>query len=129
MDLNNLPQGANLGGLPAQSGKEQQKTDWYGRISSHLTQDARERLNRVKMVMPQRAEQASEILFRYINTQANPNARIDDNTVVSLLDRISQQEQPATKLTFSRKHGYDMDDDEIDLPSKKIEESDDDFFD
>ncbi|GMM52859.1 Sdd2 protein [Starmerella bacillaris] len=98
-------------------------------LSQILQQDARERLNRIRIVNSERAEKVEQLLMRLAQS-GQLQGRISDPDLVHLLNKMSQQEQQSSKLVFSRR-GNDFSDEEGDVISSKDakDESDDDFFD
>ena len=98
-------------------------------LSQILQQDARERLNRIRIVNSERAEKVEQLLMRLAQS-GQLQGRISDPDLVHLLNKVSQQEQQSSKLVFSRR-GNDFSDEEGDVISSKDakDESDDDFFD
>lgn len=94
-------------------------------ISQILTQSARERLNRVKIVNPERATQVQQMIVKVAQSGQLPG-KIDEPQLISLLEGLSKREQ-SSKLVFKR-HDYDDEDDVI-QESHKHESDSDDFFD
>lgn len=96
-------------------------------LSQILAQDARERLNRIRIVNPARAEQVSEMLVGLAQT-GQLRGRVSDADLVVLLEKISGHDQPATRLVFSRKQGFEDDEDKP-FEEQQAESDPDDFFD
>lgn len=93
-----------------------------------LTQDARERLNRIRIVKPERASQAEQLIISMAQT-GQLQQRVDEPSLVKLLDQLTQHQEPTNRLKFSRRES-DSEEDELEQPSNQAnEDSDDDFFD
>lgn len=93
-----------------------------------LTQDARERLNRIRIVKPDRASQAEQLIISMAQT-GQIQQRVDEPSLVKLLDQLTQHQEPTNRLKFSRRES-DSEEDELEQPSNQAnEDSDDDFFD
>lgn len=93
-----------------------------------LTQDARERLNRIRIVKPDRASQAEQLIISMAQT-GQIQQRVDEPSLVKLLDQLTQHQEPTNRLKFSRRES-DSEEDELEQPTNQAnEDSDDDFFD
>ncbi|KAG7661004.1 uncharacterized protein J8A68_005524 [[Candida] subhashii] len=81
---------------------------------------ARERLSRVRMVRPDRAQSVEQYILK-LYSMGQINRKLVEKDIVEILDGISRDssQQQTTKITYNRKH-IAVDDDEDD---------DDDFFD
>lgn len=79
---------------------------------------ARERLSRVRMVRPDRAQAVEQYILK-LYSMGQINRKLAENDIVELLDSISRDSslKQTTKITYNRKHIADDDDE------------DDDFFD
>lgn len=125
---------ARLNDLKTESNPEQteqtkqQEEMRHSVLSQVLTPEARERLSRVAMVRPERAQQAEEILLR-MATSGQLRGKVDEPQLVDLLERISGATQQPQKVTVLRRND-DSDDDLIVQPqSNNAADDDDDFFD
>lgn len=125
-----------MSGEAKQPSKEQQEAQARaqeeavtGIIAQVCTPAARERLARIGLVRPDRAKAVQELLVR-LATSGQLQHRIEENELVSLLDRVSEPQ--ANKLIFSHRP---RDDDELELPEEPSKNQaagnaeDDDFFD
>ncbi|CAN6664430.1 hypothetical protein TRVA0_036S00166 [Trichomonascus vanleenenianus] len=95
-----------------------------------LSPQARERLSRIRIVRPQRAQSVEDLLIRMARS-GQIRQKVSEEELVSLLDQISQQEQRTsqTKVVFTRRN--DDDDDDYGKPHKDshADSDEDDFFD
>lgn len=84
-----------------------------------LTNEARERLSRVKIVRPDRAQAVENYIIK-IYSMGQIHQKLGEKDIVQILDGLSRdsQQKQQTKITFNRKN-IAADDDE----------DDDDFFD
>eukprot|EP01096_Ripella_sp_DP13-Kostka_P005948 TRINITY_DN2085_c0_g1_i1.p1 TRINITY_DN2085_c0_g1~~TRINITY_DN2085_c0_g1_i1.p1 ORF type:complete len:132 (-),score=55.97 TRINITY_DN2085_c0_g1_i1:59-418(-) len=73
-----------------------------------LLPEARERLARVRLVKPERADQVEAYLIQA--AQANKlTGRVDENTLINLLNDVSQSSKK-TSIKFARRHEEEDDD-------------------
>ncbi|EMG48830.1 hypothetical protein G210_0536 [Candida maltosa Xu316] len=88
-----------------------------------LETEARERLSRVRIVRPDRAQAVENYILK-LYQMGQIRQKLTEKDVVQILDGISRdtQQKQQTKITFDRKNTVDFDDDDGD-------EDDDDFFD
>ncbi|CAK9437012.1 uncharacterized protein LODBEIA_P14830 [Lodderomyces beijingensis] len=110
----------NAGGDSSGSGAaQQQSAAAAGILNQILETEARERLSRVRMVRPDRAEAVESYIIRLFST-GQINKKLSERDIVEMLDGISRdtQSKKQTKIVYDRKH-VDVDD----------EDDDDDFFD
>lgn len=84
-----------------------------------LTNEARERLSRVKIVRPDRAQAVENYIIK-LYSMGQIHQKLGEKDIVQILDGLSRdsQQKQQTKITFNRKN-IAADDDE----------DDDDFFD
>lgn len=83
-----------------------------------LTNEARERLSRVKIVRPDRAQAVENYIIK-LYSMGQIHQKLGEKDIVQILDGLSRdsQQKQQTKITFNRKNIADDDED------------DDDFFD
>lgn len=93
-----------------------------------LTQDARERLNRIRIVKPDRASQAEQLIISMAQT-GQLQQRVDEPSLVKLLDQLTQHQEPSSRLKFSRKESDSEEDEPEQQSNQPNDDSDDDFFD
>ncbi|ABN67521.1 predicted protein [Scheffersomyces stipitis CBS 6054] len=91
-------------------------------LSRVLEPSARERLSRVRMVRPERAQQVEQYILRLFQT-GSINRKLSEKDIVEILDGISRDsnKQASTKIIYDRKQNTIDDEEE--------EEEEDDFFD
>ncbi|EGW33984.1 uncharacterized protein SPAPADRAFT_59393 [Spathaspora passalidarum NRRL Y-27907] len=78
-----------------------------------LDTHARERLNRVKMVRPDRAQAVEQYILK-LYSMGQLQRKLGEDEVVEILDGISRDssQKAQTKITYNRKHVDDDDDDD-----------------
>lgn len=96
----------------ASSGADEQK---FTLLSQVLEPSARERLSRVRIVRPDRAEQVEQYLIKLIQ-MGSVSRKLGENDIVEILESLSRDEKKQSKIVYERR-GSEVDDD------------DDDFFD
>ncbi|CAI5756062.1 unnamed protein product [Candida verbasci] len=86
-----------------------------------LETEARERLSRVRIVRPDRAQSVENYILK-LYQMGQINRKLQEKDVVEILDGISRDEKQKqqSKIVYNRKHTDDYDDDDDDV---------DDFFD
>ncbi|RCK59131.1 Uncharacterized protein C23C4.09c [Candida viswanathii] len=91
-----------------------------------LETEARERLSRVKIVRPDRAQAVENYILK-LYSMGQIRQKLTEKDVVQILDGISRdtQQKQQTKITFDRKNVVDDDDDDLGAGG----DDDDDFFD
>ncbi|ODV97435.1 hypothetical protein PACTADRAFT_38743 [Pachysolen tannophilus NRRL Y-2460] len=96
--------------------KENQRSSILSQI---LEPEARERLSRVKLVRPERAQVVEEYLTKLVR-MGQLRRKMGEDELVSLLDNLSrdQQSKMDTKIVFDRRQ----------LAGESDDESEDDFF-
>ena len=80
-------------------------------LSTFLTPAAKERLDRIALVKPEKAVAVSQM----INSMAQRGAlteKITDERIKGMLNSVTGNERPTTKVTIQRKRYGDEDDDE-----------------
>lgn len=101
---------AELQKTSAPSGQDEQK---FSVLSQVLEPSARERLARVRIVRPERAEQVEQYLVKMIS-MGSITRKLGENDIVELLDSLSRDEKKQSKIVFDRRHDDDDDDDFFD---------------
>merc|ERR1712080_314720 len=103
----------NTGQAPAaDSRKDDVKTSMLAQV---LEPSARERLSRVRIVRPDRADAVEQYIVKLASTGAI-SRKLAELDVVDILDRLSRDEKKtATKIVFDRKNTIDAEDDEDDF--------------
>lgn len=101
---------AELQKSSAPSGQEEQKISVLSQV---LEPSARERLARVRIVRPERADQVEQYLVRMIS-MGSITRKLGENDIVELLDSLSRDEKKQSKIVFNRRHDDDDDDDFFD---------------
>lgn len=81
-------------------------------LSQILEPSARERLSRVRIVRPDRAEQVEQYLVKMASSGALTR-KVGEKDVVDILDSFSRGEKKQTKIVFDRKETEDDDDDDF----------------
>ncbi|KAK6895328.1 hypothetical protein K6H09_001656 [Candida tropicalis] len=109
----------NGGSNPQQSANDSMAASVLGRV---LETEARERLSRVRIVRPDRAQAVENYILK-LYSMGQIRQKLTEKDVVQILDGISRdtQQKQQTKITFDRKNVLDDDDD--------LGDDDDDFFD
>ncbi|KAK6872698.1 hypothetical protein K6H11_002764 [Candida tropicalis] len=109
----------NGGSNPQQSANNSMAASVLGRV---LETEARERLSRVRIVRPDRAQAVENYILK-LYSMGQIRQKLTEKDVVQILDGISRdtQQKQQTKITFDRKNVLDDDDD--------LGDDDDDFFD
>lgn len=81
-----------------------------------LTNEARERLSRVKIVRPDRAQAVENYIIK-LYSMGQIHQKLGEKDIVQILDGLSRdsQQKQQTKITFNRKNiaGDDEDDDDF----------------
>ncbi|MCP8717229.1 MAG: DNA-binding protein [Asgard group archaeon] len=109
----------NGGSNPQQLANDSMAASVLGRV---LETEARERLSRVRIVRPDRAQAVENYILK-LYSMGQIRQKLTEKDVVQILDGISRdtQQKQQTKITFDRKNVLDDDDD--------LGDDDDDFFD
>lgn len=94
-----------------QSAKAQ--TPQSASLSTILDNNARERLSRVRIVRPDRADAVEQYIMKLISMNAI-SRKLNEQDVVDILQNLSKDEKSATKIIFDRKNNDDDDDDFFD---------------
>lgn len=81
-------------------------------LSQLLEPSARERLSRVRIVRPDRAEQVEQYLVKMASSGAL-NRRVGEKDIVEILDSLSRDEKKQTKIVFDRRVAEDDDEDDF----------------
>lgn len=110
----------NGGSNPQQLANDSMAASVLGRV---LETEARERLSRVRIVRPDRAQAVENYILK-LYSMGQIRQKLTEKDVVQILDGISRdtQQKQQTKITFDRKNVLDDDDDDLG-------DDDDDFFD
>lgn len=96
----------------ASSGADEQK---FTVLSQVLELSARERLSRVRIVRPDRAEQVEQYLMKLIQ-MGSITRKLGEQDIVEILESLSRDEKKQSKIVFNRRE-------------EDSEDDDDDFFD
>lgn len=113
--------GGNGGVNAQQLANDSMAASVLGRV---LETEARERLSRVRIVRPDRAQAVENYILK-LYSMGQIRQKLTEKDVVQILDGISRdtQQKQQTKITFDRKNVLDDDDDD------DLGDDDDDFFD
>lgn len=108
----------NNTGQSTSSGDNRKDDAKLSMLSQVLETSARERLSRVRIVRPDRADAVEQYIIKLFS-MGSVNRKLGEKDIVEILDGISRDEQKQThgKIVFDRKNTIDA------------EEEDDDFFD
>lgn len=77
-------------------------------LSQVLEPSARERLSRVRIVRPDRADQVEQYLVKMVQ-MGSINRKLGEQDIVDILDSLSRDEKKLSKIVFDRR-GEDDDD-------------------
>jgi len=105
---------AQYGGQEDRAQQEQKKRQQEEQLrlimAQVLTSEARERLNRIRVVKPEKARQVEEIILR--NAQMGRlGGHVDEDKLKQLLEQIRDKEsENRTKITFRRRTYFDDED-------------------
>lgn len=94
----------------ASSGVDEQK---FTVLAQVLELSARERLSRVRIVRPDRAEQVEQYLMKLIQ-MGSVTRKLGEQDIVEILESLSRDEKKQSKIVFERR-GEGSDDDEDDF--------------
>lgn len=94
----------------ASSGAEEQK---FSVLSQVLEPSARERLSRVRIVRPDRAEQVEQYLMKLIQI-GSVTRKLGENDIVEILESLSRDEKKQSKIVYERR-GAEVDDEDGDF--------------
>jgi programmed cell death protein 5 len=115
----NMPGG--MGGAPTGAGveEEQKRSQMEEMRQSMLTQildnTARERLNRISIVKPDRARAIEDLIIRMART-GQLGGKLNEKGIIDLLEQIrSSEEESQPKIIINRRRFDDSDDDEYDF--------------
>lgn len=128
-------EGGGSGGV-ATNAEEEVRASMMSQI---LQPAARERLNRINLVRPDRAKQVQELLIRMGQT-GQLQQKVSESDLVSLLNQISNVDSAQLRLVIQRRDsesdsGFDAGDSKLggsynpEKPAEEEEDEDDDFFD
>lgn len=92
--------------LKNSSPQEQHKFQVLAQV---LEPSARERLSRVRIVRPERADQVEQYLIKMIS-MGGITRKIGEKDIVEILDSISRDEKKGSKIVFERRQDSDDDD-------------------
>ena len=98
-----------------------------GILNQILDQSAKERLNRVRMVKPERVLGVENYLVRLVQS-GGLRAKVTEADIVDILDKIAQEERKntTTRIKFERREYADTN---AGASRRSGDDSDDDFFD
>ncbi|KCV67738.1 hypothetical protein H696_05847 [Fonticula alba] len=122
-DLSNLPAGLSAqppggdgGDAESKARLKAQEDARLEMIHQILTPDARERLNRIAVVRPDKARGVEDLLVKMAQS-GRLGGRVSEQQLVGMLEQISEQTGSTreTKIKFSRRGDDDDDDWEADL--------------
>ncbi|RLV90200.1 hypothetical protein JA1_004737 [Spathaspora sp. JA1] len=114
----NASGGAGAGGSsssPSNAGSAGGSNDMANTILARvLDTHARERLNRVRMVRPDRAQAVEQYILK-LYSMGQLQRKLGEDEVVEILDGISRDssQKAQTKITYNRKHVDDDDEDDF----------------
>lgn len=96
-------------------------------LNRFLEPEAKQRLNRVRMVKPERVLGVENYLIRLFQS-GGIRGKVTEEDIVDILDKIAQEERrnTSTRITFERRDYVDNGKESI---TKANNDSDDDFFD
>lgn len=97
-------------GLASPDPQQEQK---FSMLSQVLEPSARERLSRVRMVRPERAEQVEQYLIKMISV-GSITRKIGEKDIVEILESVSRGDQKQSKIVFERRNEDEDDDDFFD---------------
>ncbi|SGZ53497.1 CIC11C00000004796 [Sungouiella intermedia] len=81
-------------------------------LSQVLEPSARERLSRVRIVRPDRAEQVEQYLMKLIQ-MGSITRKLGENDIVEILESLSRDEKKQTKIVYERRGTEDDEDDDF----------------
>lgn len=96
--------------VPKSSGADDIKTAVLSRI---LETSARERLSRVRIVRPERAEQVEQYITK-LYQMGQITHKLGERDIVQILDGLARDQQKGGKIVFERKAVSDDEDDFFD---------------
>lgn len=106
---------ARLAELQKNSGQQSARLDEkISVLSQVLEPSARERLSRVRIVRPDRADAVEQYLVKMIS-MGSIRRKLGEQDIVEILDLLSRDEKKAlsSQIVFDRKHLDDDDDDDF----------------
>ncbi|KAJ8146299.1 hypothetical protein OY671_000650 [Metschnikowia pulcherrima] len=90
-----------------------QQEQKFSMLSQVLEPSARERLSRVRMVRPERAEQVEQYLIKMISV-GSITRKIGEKDIVEILESVSRGDQKQSKIVFERRNEDEDEDDFFD---------------
>merc|ERR1719244_346514 len=97
----------------AQQDAQQREADMRNFILTQvLDQAARGRLNSLALVKPDKAKAVENYLIQM--TRAGKMGKITESGLIEILEKVSQQTEKKTKVTFNRRKVLESDEDEDD---------------
>lgn len=102
------PSSGSSGAAP--SGADDAKLTILSRL---LESSARERLSRVRIVRPDRADQVEKYIIK-LYQMGSITQKLGEKDVVQILDGLSRDQKVGTKIIYDRKNVEDDDDDFFD---------------
>ncbi|KAI9102456.1 PDCD5-related protein [Phlyctochytrium arcticum] len=115
-----LPAGMAAGGPPGQKSAEeaekkvQMEEMRRNMLFQLLENEARERLARIKMVKADKARAVEDLLIRMAQS-GQIRQKVNEKTLIGLLEQLNEQSQSTTKITYTRRREEDSDDDDFGL--------------
>lgn len=130
--LQEMQRNSQGGGNPRNAGGEGSKgpSNANSELNALLTQildhEAKERLNRVRMVKPERVAGVEQYLVRLYQS-GGMRGKVGEDELVELLDKIASEERRnnSTSIKFARREYANMQEES----QKQASDSEDDFFD
>ncbi|KAJ8139257.1 hypothetical protein OY671_007531 [Metschnikowia pulcherrima] len=96
-----------------QGSPDPQQEQKFSMLSQVLEPSARERLSRVRMVRPERAEQVEQYLIKMISV-GSITRKIGEKDIVEILESVSRGDQKQSKIVFERRNEDEDEDDFFD---------------
>lgn len=95
----------------SQGSSNPQDEQKFTMLSQVLEPSARERLARVRMVRPERADQVEQYLIKMIS-MGSITRKIGERDIVEILESVSRGDQKQSKIVYERR-GDDEDEDDF----------------
>ena len=110
--------------------QQPQSTQIGSSLTPFLEPEALERLSRVSLVRPDRAQSVEQYLQQLIST-GQLRHKISENEIVEILNGVAkeQNKRNETKIIFNRKDKYSINDKAEESKHNDQYDSEDDFFD
>ena len=97
--------------------QEQAEQARQSMLNQILTPEARDRLNRISLVKPDRARYLEDSLIQAVRSGrlrggSGPAGRISENDLIGMLEELGEQEEKRkTKIVFQRRRDFSDEDD------------------